>query len=43
MFNSFYVRLNLLDDPSLPLRLLSRATALIDPLGQSLNVPLGVQ
>lgn len=43
MFNSFYVRLNLLDDPSLPLSLLSWATALIDLLCQFLNVPLGVQ
>lgn len=43
MFNSFYVRLNLLDDPGLPLRLLGRATALVDLLGQPLDVPLGVQ
>lgn len=43
MFNSFYVSLNLLDDPGLPLRLLGRATALVDLLGQSLDVPLGVQ
>lgn len=43
MFNSFYVSLNLLDDPGLPLRLLGGATALVDLLGQSLDVPLGVQ
>lgn len=43
MFNSFDVRLNLLDDPGLPLRLLGRTTALVDLLGQSLDIPLGVQ
>lgn len=43
MFNSLYVRLNLLDDPGLPFCLLSGATALIDLLSQSLDVPLGVQ
>ncbi len=43
MFNSLYVRLDLLDDPGLPLCLLSRAAALIDLFGQSLDVPLGVQ
>ena len=43
MFNSLYVRLDLLDDPGLPLCLLSRATALIDLLGQPLDVPLGVE
>ncbi|TNN37044.1 hypothetical protein EYF80_052787 [Liparis tanakae] len=43
MFHALYVRLDLLDDPGLSLRLLRRATPLIDPLGQSLDVPLGVQ
>lgn len=43
VFNSFYVRLDLLNDPGLPLRLLGRATALVDLLSQSLDVPLGVQ
>lgn len=43
MFNSFYVRLDLLNDPGFPLRLLSRATAFINPLSQSLDVSLGVQ
>ena len=43
MFDPLYVRLDLLDDPGLPLCLLGRAAALIDLLGQSLDVPLGVQ
>lgn len=43
MFDSLYVRLNLLDHPGFPLRLLSRASSLIDLLRQPLDVPLGVQ
>ena len=43
MFNTLYMCLDLLDDSGLPLRLLSGATALIDLLSQSLDVPLGVQ
>lgn len=43
MFNALYVRLDLLDDSGLPLCLLGRAAALVDLLGQPLDVPLGVQ
>ncbi len=43
MFHSLYVRLDLLDDSGLPLCLLSGPAAFIDPLGQSFDVPLGVQ
>lgn len=32
VLDSLYVSLNLLDDPSLPLHLLSRATTLVDLL-----------
>lgn len=43
VLDSFYVCLNLLDDPGFPLCLLSRASSFIDLLRQSFNVPLGVQ
>lgn len=43
MFHSLDMRLNLLNDPGLPLRLFSRATSFINLLCQPLDVPLGVQ
>lgn len=43
MFNSLYVSLDLLDNPGLPLRLLSGATPLVDFLRQSFDVLLRVQ